>query len=104
MPKRKYTVVYTVEGSHPMLSTMRYEEHKAASQKLAKALGQDIAKAAGGDFIAAYSSAFKGASARDFRRAVRYRNPESFVSFDLKHRHKGRPIKGVRLLHSWTTE
>lgn len=96
MPKRKYKLVYTVPGSHPKLHSMRYETIKACNRKEAKVIGKKAAEAAGGEFMSTYSMSFNGAAARDARRAMRYHNPESFVPFDLKHRHKGRPIKGIR--------
>lgn len=96
MPRRKYKLVYTVPGSHPKLHSMRYEEISARTDEEAKVVGKEVAEKAGGEFLATYSMAFNGGARRDFRRAMRYHNPESFVSFDLKHRHKGRPIKGKR--------
>lgn len=96
MPKRKYKLAYSVPGSHPKLHSMRFDVISARSGREADLIGKEVAGRAGGDFLSTYSLAFDGAARRDARRAMRYHNPDRFVSFDLKHRHKGRPIKGIR--------
>lgn len=96
MPKRKYKLVYSVPGSHPKLHSLRYEVIKARNGKEANVIGKDRAREVGGDYLSTFSLSFNGAASRDFRKAMRYHNPERFVPFDLKHRHKGRPIKGIR--------
>lgn len=96
MPKRKYKLVYTVPGSHPKLHSLRYEVISARTSQEADLVGKEVAAKAGGDFLSTYSMSFAGGARRDARRAMRYHNPDRFVPFDLKHRHKGRPIKGIR--------
>jgi hypothetical protein len=75
---------------------MRYEVISARTGEEANVIGKEVAEKAGGEFLTTFSMAFNGGARRDFRRAMRYHNPDRLVSFDLKHRHKGRPIKGIR--------
>lgn len=97
MPIREYGVVYSVDDPDmPRCSTLQSGTVKARNGVEAERLGRELAVANGGDFLSTFSQGFAGAARRDMNKAFRYVNPETFVRFDLKHRHKGRPIKGKR--------
>lgn len=95
MTIRQYTACLTLQSEDQFL-TLDYRPLRARSKKDAEAQAEKMAAELNGEMMAVYSKAFSEATKRDMRAAHNNINPHLRPSFDLKHRHKGRPLKGRR--------
>lgn len=95
MTIREYTACLSKAGEDN-LHTLDYVKLRARNKKDAEAQAEKLALEANGEVLAVYSAAFANATKRDMHAAHRNINPHLRPSFDLKYRHKGRPIKGRR--------
>ncbi|WJJ55029.1 hypothetical protein [Xanthomonas phage RTH11] len=95
MTIRGYTACLSLP-TEESFSSLDYVKLRARSKKDAKAQAEQLALDAKGEMLAVYSDSFANATKRDMRAAHRNINPHLRPAFDLKYRHKGRPIKGRR--------
>ncbi len=95
MTIRQYTAALNLPNTGPFMN-LQYEKIKARSKKDAKVKGEELAKEKQGKLLAVYPKSMNEGVRKTLRAGHRNINPHLRPSFELKHRHKGRPLKGRR--------
>lgn len=95
MTIRSYTVHLSLPTDGPFVKSKR-EKLKARSLKEARIKAKELAEGEQAEVLAVASAALIAKIRKTMYAGYRNINPHLRPSFELKRRHKGRPIKGRR--------
>lgn len=95
MTIRRYTAHLSLPSDGPFIN-FSHEKLKARSKKEAKVKAAELAAAKQGKVLVVSPESMNERIRKTLRAGHRNINPHLRPSFELKHRHKGRPLKGRR--------